>query len=155
MAVTTSVVARPASGEIWPAEAPYADADYDDVFTASTTDARATSPEQWARYVLEGASRPMRLFLRLGWRFGLGFPLTSINSVLGWPVVAQSSDWVVLQQQSWLFGVVLLMRVSEGELTWATRVKYRSRASAFAWEVVGLIHRRFAPRAVQRAAGRY
>jgi hypothetical protein len=140
--------------DLWPVEAPYADADYEDAFTASTEHALSRLPEDWARYVLEGASAPMRWFLRVGWRFALGFPLTTTNSVLGWPVVAESAEWVALRQQSWLFGVALLMRISDGELTWATRVKYRSPVSRAAWSLVGLIHRRFAPRAVHRAAKR-
>lgn len=94
----------------------------------------------------------MRLFLQFGWRYALGFPLARTNAVLGWPVVARSDDWVALGQQSWLFGVVLLMRTSEGQLTWATRVEYRSRVSKVVWAIVGMIHRRYAPRALRRAA---
>jgi hypothetical protein len=151
MAVMTGV-ALASSPDLWPREAPLSDADYADVFTADPADALEHSPELWARRVLEGASLPMRLFLRLGWRFGLGFPLARDNAVLGWPVVAASSGWVVLEQQSWLFGVALLMRTADGRLTWATRVKYRSPVSRAAWTVVGLLHRRFAPRALRRAA---
>jgi hypothetical protein len=97
----------------------------------------------------------MRIFLRLGWRYALGFPLASTDAVLGWPVVAESSGWVALGQQSWLLGVVLLMRTGDGRLTWATRVKYRSRAAKALWLIVGVIHRRYAPRALRRAASRY
>ena len=139
---------------VWPAELPYADADYRDAFTALTSDASARSPEQWARQILEGASAPMRLFLRFGWRYALGFPLARTNAVLGWPVIAQAADWVALEQKSWLFAVVLLMRTTDDKLTWATRVVYRSPVSKAAWSVVGMIHRRYAPRALRRAAGR-
>jgi len=74
--------------------------------------------------------------------------------VLGWPVVAESSDWVVLQQRSWLFGVALLMRVMDGEISWATRVRYSSRLAGATWSVIGVLHRHFAPRALHRAVAR-
>jgi hypothetical protein len=128
------------------------DADYTDTYTAGVPDVSSRTPQDWARRVLEGASLPMRVFLRLGWRYGLGFPLTRTNSVLGWPVVAESTGSVSLEQQSWLFGVVLLMCTGDGELTWTTSVTYRSRLSRPVWSVVGPIHRRFAPRALRRAA---
>jgi hypothetical protein len=96
----------------------------------------------------------MRIFLRVGWRFGLGFRLARRDAVLGWPVVAESSDWIVLQQTSWLFGVALVMRVTDGQLTWATRVKYSSPVARATWLVVGVLHRRFAPRALHRAVTR-
>jgi hypothetical protein len=131
------------------------DADYTDTFTALTPDARTHSPQDWARRVLEGASVPMRIFLRLGWRYGLGFRLARVNAVLGWPVVTESDDRVELEQQSWLFGVVLVMSTCDGRLTWTTHVTYRSWLSPAAWGIVGLIHRRFAPRALRRAAASY
>lgn len=137
----------------WPVGVAYADADYADAFTAPTLDALMRTPEDWARRVLEGASRPMRLFLRVGWRYFLGFPLVGADGVLGWPVTAEADGWVALEQCSWLFGVVLLMRASDGELVWATRVKYRSPVSRVAWAVVRPIHHRFAPRALRRAVG--
>jgi hypothetical protein len=154
MAVMTSGVAEADPHVLWPADLPYR-ADYADAFSAFTPDAVSCSPEEWTRRTLEGASLPMRLFLRFGWRFGLGFPLARTNAVLGWPVVAESADWIALGQQSWLFGVVLLMRTGAGQITWATRVEYRSPVARAAWSVVGLIHRRFAPRALRRAARRY
>jgi hypothetical protein len=140
-----------AVADLWPIDAPFHDADYADAFTSATPSALSRSPEQWARHVLEDASLPMRTFLRVGWRFGLGFPLARGNAVLGWPVVAESVDWIVLQQQSWLFSVALLMRAADGELTWATRVKFWSPISVATWAIVGVIHRRFAPRALRRA----
>jgi hypothetical protein len=147
----TSTATRLGPDELWPEDAPFGDADYADAFTASTPKASSHSPEHWARYVLEGASLPMRMFLRLGWRFGLGFPLARRNAVLGWPIVAQSTDWIVLEQRSWLFCVALLMRATDGQLTWATRVKYSSPVSHGAWLLVGLLHRRYAPLALRRA----
>jgi hypothetical protein len=136
---------------LWPSDSAFDEADYQDAFSADTAHALSRPPEQWARHVLEGASRPMRTFLRVGWRYALGFPLTKDDSVLGWPVVAESDGWVVLQQQSWVFGVALLMLVADGKLTWSTRVKYRSRVARPAWFLIGMIHRRFAPRALRRA----
>jgi hypothetical protein len=136
----------------WPDEAPHPDVDYEDAFTASVPDALSRSPEIWAREVLEGASWPMRAFLRVGWRYFLCFRLARDNAVLGWPVVASDDGWVALEQSSWLYDVVLLMRASEHELTWATRVTFRSPASRPVWWIVGAIHRRYAPRALQRAS---
>jgi hypothetical protein len=135
---------------LWPAHRSEGAADYEDAFTARAPVSSKDSPEDWARRVLEGASLPMRLFLRMGWRV-LGFRLHRVDAVLGWPVVSKSADWVVLQQTSWLFGVALLMRAADGELTWATRVSFRSPLARPVWWIVGAIHRRYAPRALQRA----
>lgn len=135
---------------LWPAHLSNGEADYEDAFTARAPAASKDSPEHWARRVLEGASLPTRLFLRVGWRL-LGFRLQRVDAVLGWPVISRSADWVVLQQTSWLFGVALLMRAADGELTWATRVSFRSPLAQPVWRIVGAIHRRYAPRALQRA----
>ena len=131
---------------------PDGEAEYADEFIASITDALSRSPEEWARQVLEGASWPMRAFLRIGWRYFLGFPLVRDNAVLGWPIVTISDNGIVLAQSSWLMGVVLEMRTSEAGLSWATRVDYRSPLARPAWAVVRPIHRRYAPRALRRAA---
>lgn len=151
-AITADDVQLAGSSDLWPAAAPYDDADYADTFTVCTPKALSCSPEHWARHILEGASLPMRTFLIIGWRFGLGFSLASRDAVLGWPVVAESADWIILQQRSWLFGVALLLRVADGQLSWATRVSYSSPVARIAWSAIGVLHRRFAPRALRRAA---
>ncbi|HWC33409.1 MAG TPA: hypothetical protein VG650_01155 [Mycobacteriales bacterium] len=151
MSVVTREAARSSASDGWPIEAPLADAHYVDAFTAITPIAGSRTPREWAQQILESASFPMRVFLLVGWRCGLGFRLTRRNAVLGWPVLTESADWVVLRQGSWLFEVALLMRVTDDQLTWSTRVKHSSAVGRGTWCAVGRLHRRFAPRALRRA----
>jgi hypothetical protein len=103
---------------------------------------------------LEGAPVALRKFVAIGWRIILGFRPRRDSSILGWPIVASTHDYVVLEQQSQLFHAALLLRTADGQLIWATRVVYRTRASKPVWAVVGILHRRISPYVLGRAAKR-
>lgn len=104
------------------------------------------------RAALDGAPFWLRWFVRLGWRFVLGFQPSSARNVLGWPIVATTADCVVLEQQSPLFAAALLMRRAPNSLIWATRVDYKRRGARLLWSLIGLIHRRIVPYVLRRAA---
>lgn len=103
---------------------------------------------------LEGAPFALRRFVAIGWRLVLGFRPARAHSIFGWPIVAATDDYVVVEQQSRLFHAALLLRTGAGELTWATRVTYRTKASKPVWAVVGILHRRISPYVLVRAAKR-
>ena len=74
-------------------------ADYADNFEIPVS-ARGRTAEQWARLVFEGAT--MRRLLILWWRL-LGFqlgPRRSAQHVLGWRIVKNTPDVIVLQARS-------------------------------------------------------
>jgi hypothetical protein len=76
-------------------------ADYADNFEIAVPDSGRTA-EQWARVVFEGATTVVQRMLILWWRV-LGFqlgPRRSGQHVLGWRIVANSPDVIVLQARS-------------------------------------------------------
>lgn len=142
------------AAELWAVEAPCGDADYDDRFIARAANAADRTAEQWMRDSLEGAPFAVRYFVAIGWRLVLGFRPHRDNAIFGWPIVAKTQEYVVLEQQSWLFHAALLLRTTDDELTWATRVVYKTKASKPVWAVVGILHRRISPYVLGRAARR-
>ncbi|HEX3900083.1 MAG TPA: hypothetical protein VHW74_13000 [Mycobacteriales bacterium] len=139
---------------LWPVDEPCSDADYDDQFVAPASKATDRSAEQWMRDSLEGAPVALRKFVTIGWRLVLGFRPHRDNAIFGWPIVAKTHEYVVLEQQSRLFHAALLLRTHDGEVTWATRVVYKTKTSKAVWAVVGILHRRISPYVLGRAARR-
>src|SRR5690348_13974987 len=137
---------------LWPTGAPCSDADYTDAFEAPAVGSEEQPAEAWMRSTLEGAPAWLRGFVSLGWRLVLGFRPSRSMSILGWPVVEATDEWIVLEQQSRLVAAVLLLRTGPTGITWATRVRYKSRAGSILWTVVGLVHRRVVPYLIEHVA---
>ena len=117
--------------------------DYADNFEIKVS-AVARTPEQWARAVFEGAPAPMRLFLVGGWR-ALGVrlgPQRSARHVLGWRIVKNSPDVIVLQARS-VVGVTvrLVLRVGIPSLYFATFVRSDGLLGRAVWYAIAPIHR--------------
>ena len=130
-------------------------ADYVDSCQVSTDGLPARSAEQWARAALEGMPRPLHWLVLVGWRVVLGFklgPRPSPDHILGWRVVANSPEEVVIEAQSGLMTADLLFRVDDSTVTWMTFVRHQRRASRPIWSIVGLLHRRIVPYTLARAA---
>jgi hypothetical protein len=129
--------------------------DYTDSFGAELAPGDGRSPEQWARAVFEGASRPVRWFLIAGFRFGLGLrfgPRRSPEHILGWAIVERAQDAITLQAQSWFLTSRLVLRTDGSRGTQSTFVRYDRPIAAFLWPPVAILHRQIVPRLVRRAA---
>jgi hypothetical protein len=122
--VSIDAPARTATGRRWATEIPVREevralarfpaTDYADNFEAET-DGAARTAEQWARAMFEGAPVGMRTFLIRTWPlFGvrLGPPRTG-GYVLGWRIVKNTPEFVVLQVRS-AAGVTVRLVVQAG-----------------------------------------
>jgi Protein of unknown function (DUF2867) len=124
--------------------------------TECTGGGPARTPEDWARATFEGAPRPVRTVLRLGWRWGLGLrlgPFPARGHVLGWPVLGDDADRLVLGARSAVIGPCrLVFAVDGGRLLVTTAIRYEHRISRPVWTVVAPVHRLLTRLLVTRAA---
>ncbi len=105
---------------------------------------------------MEGAPLPVRWFLLLGWRAGLGLrlgPRSSPEHVLGWRIAAREPDAVRLELQSVLMTAELVLRVAGSTAALASSVSYTRRAARPLWAMALPVHRRVVPY-LRRAASR-
>jgi hypothetical protein len=135
-----------------------ADADYASAFEVRATDGDVRSPEQWARAVFEGAPRPLRWFVLLGWRGVLGLrlgPQASPKHVLGWRIVAGTSDEALtLEAHSALMTARKTLLVDGSRVVLATFIHYERRWGRPLWSIVAPIHHRTEPYLLAHAASR-
>lgn len=98
----------------------------------------------WARANFEGAPRPMRIFLVVGWMLLLldGPPRSDDRHVLGWPITHASLTTVVLRRRSRL-GVqaTLVFTARDKTVTFASAMTYTSRFGRMIWAAVAPTHR--------------
>lgn len=126
------------------------DIGYREGFRVAVPPGGPVDAESWARATLEGAPRPMRRFLRIGWPL-LGIrlgPAGSTEHVHGWRVVHRSPNAVVLGVESRLIGVpriVVTLDGPDGErvLDWVMAIRYRNAAGRRLWLVIAPGHRAF------------
>lgn len=118
-------------------------ADYADTFEAEAGAGTRTA-EQWARQMLEGAPVGMRTFLirtcpLLGVRLG---PLHSAGHVLGWRIVKNTPEFVVLQARSGVGVTVrLVIQAGSASVRFGTFVRCEGLLARAAWFGIAPIHR--------------
>ena len=126
---------------------------YGDVFTAAPGAAADSSPEQWARAAMEGASATgrflaWRLLLRLRlephpWR-----PSTAARGaphyVAGWKIVDRGDNWIRLEARSRFLTANIVFQVDDARVSFATFVRHH-RLGALVWTPLSAIHRSVAP----------
>src|SRR5437588_10180524 len=84
------------------------------------------SAEQWARAVFEDAPRLLRWVIVSGWIVGLGLrlgPRRSRSYVLGWSIVSNAPDVIVLGVESFMLTARLVVRLTEATVVHATFVR--------------------------------
>jgi Protein of unknown function (DUF2867) len=131
--------------------------DYTDSFEAAVAAADARTPEQWARAVFEETSRPMRWFLVIGFRYGLGLrfgPRPSPEHVLGWAIIDREPDSLTLESRSWFLTSRLVFQAEASRVTQSTFVRYDKRIAAIIWPPVSILHCQIVPRLLRQAAAR-
>jgi hypothetical protein len=111
--------------------------------------------EQWARTVFEGATVAMQRLLILWWRL-LGFqlgPRQSAEHVLGWRIVKNSPDVIVLQARS-LAGFTgrLVLAPGSSRLVYGTFVRCDGLAAKALCLFVAPLHRLLVSRVLGDAA---
>lgn len=118
--------------------------DYTDAFRADVRTASGRSALGWARAIFEGAPVALRDPLTPGWtllRLELG-SRRAPDLVLGWPIVEDRPERVVLGTRSRL-GVTVRLVVERDDATvrFTTLIRPDTRAGRIVWTTVAPIHR--------------
>lgn len=128
--------------------------DYRESFAFTGTARRR--PEQWARVILEGASRRERLTMLSAWlALGVGLaPLGSAGQVLGWRIRHDEPDAIVLGVRA-AVGLTarIVILVDATRVTHTMLVRYDRGLGARLWARAAPGHRRFLTGLLERAAG--
>jgi len=129
--------------------------DYADIVTAAVGRTPGRTPEQWTRAMVKGVPRPLLLLVPLIQRVVLGLRLElrpSPDHILGWKVADRGDSWVRLEASSWFLTGHVLVQIDDGQLSFATFLRYDRRLAALVWPPVSLIHRQVALALVRSAA---
>jgi hypothetical protein len=117
------------------------------------TDTR--SPEQWARAAWEGAPRPVRWFLVVAWKAGLGLrlgPRPSPDHVLGWAKVSATPEVVVLESRSMFMSARNVVRIDASRVVWTTLVRFEKGPARALWSLAAPVHHRMIAYLLERAS---
>ncbi|MCU1395487.1 MAG: hypothetical protein JWM34_3915 [Ilumatobacteraceae bacterium] len=128
-------------------------ANYRWTFMIPLSGVNSLSAEQWLRHVWEDAPRALRVFLRFGWRFGLGLRLGPADEshILGWRIGAHSDAFVVVSAKSRILTAQNTLSVSSGGVRWQTDVRYQHLIGRLVWVPASLLHQRIVPWCVRRS----
>jgi hypothetical protein len=131
-----------------------AEADYADIVTATIDKTQSRTPEQLIRAALKGVPRALLFFMPFVQRAFLGLRLKlrpSPDRLLGWKIADRGESWMRIEAASWLLTAHVVMHLDEGQMSFASFVRYDRRAAAFVWPPVSLIHRQVALALVRSA----
>lgn len=121
------------------------------------TDGEDATPEEWLREAWEKAAPSVRMFLRVAWRYGLGFRLgrtVDCMHILGWRITESTSSQVTVEVDSRLMGATNAVIVDGDQLRWRTVVSYQNSIGKLLWIAATVIHQWLVPRLMSRAAHR-
>ena len=119
--------------------------DYVDMFVATTTGARRTSAEEWARTTIEGAS-PVGRFL--AWRAVCELQLerrSSPDLIAGWRIVDRDPSVLRVAARSWFMSAQMMFHVEDDEVAFLTFVRYDRPIGRVVWTTASTVHRAVAP----------
>ena len=130
--------------------------DYDEAFTVRTD--LDPSPEAWARHCMEGAPSWMRAVMVNGWH-SLGIhlaPLDSAEAVLGWPILRNDPDVLVLGIESTLgLTARIVIQPAPDHVMHAMLVRLETPAAHAVWAALAPPHRVFVRRLLDVAASKH
>ncbi len=130
-----------------------ANADYADIVTA-TVDGAPAEPEQLIRAALKGVPRGLLFCIPFVQRVFLGLRLKlrpSPDRLLGWKIADRSENWIRIEAASWFLTGHVVMHVDEGQLSFASFIRYDRWLAALVWPPISLIHRQVALALVRSA----
>ena len=128
--------------------------DYVDLVTGMVSEAVVMTPEQWIRATLNGLPRSLLLLVPFIQRTILGLRLQlrpSPDHVLGWKIAERGGNWIRIEAASWFLTGHVIMRIADGQMSFATFVRYERFPAALVWPPISLIHRRVALELVRSA----
>jgi hypothetical protein len=119
--------------------------DYIDVFTVTTNEAAAATPEQWCRTALEDVAGHGGQFI---WRGVLGLrlkPRPPTERIAGWRIGGRGEDWIRLEASSWSLTAHLVTQLADGQLFAGTFIRYDHPIAPLIWGPLSAVHRRLMP----------
>jgi Protein of unknown function (DUF2867) len=129
---------------------------YGATWEVAIADGNARSAERWARDTFEGAPPALRTFLVLGWRAGLGLrlgPRPSPDHILGWKILTEAPDLIIMSVQSAALGTAhLMVQVESSRVALTSLVRYEKKWARPVWSAVQPIHHLVIPYLLRRAA---
>jgi hypothetical protein len=125
-------------------------------FALAMPEARALTPEQWARAVFEEGPAALRWFVELGWRAALGLrlgPRHSPDHVAGWTIAAvdERPDAITLTAESRILRARNIVAVDDSVVEWVTVVQFERPLARPVWALASPMHRRTIPYLLTRA----
>jgi hypothetical protein len=130
-----------------------ANANYADVVTAPI-DAGPVEPGWMIQAALKGVPRGLLVLVPLVQRAVLGLRLQlrpSPDNLLGWKIAERSERWIRIEAASWFLTGHVVMHADEGQMYFASFIRYDRRLAALVWPPVSLIHRQVALALVRSA----
>ncbi len=107
---------------------------------------------------MEGAPRPLRWFVFVGWKFVLLLrlaPRGTPGTVAGWTVVGSATPAsITLEVSSSLVSARKVVRVEGDRVTLATYVWYERTLGRVLWSALAPVHHRIEPLLITSAASR-
>jgi hypothetical protein len=121
--------------------------DYSDCFEVDPVAGRTAA--DWARASLRGADGA---FSRVVWQGILGLELDSgaPGTFVGWPIREDSPGRFVVQTDGRLMAGRMVFEVGDHAVRWTTSLRFHGSVGAAIWAVAGPVHRRLAPRCLDR-----
>jgi hypothetical protein len=128
-------------------------ANYCWTYTTHAPSADRLTAELWLRHIWEDGPKSVRVFLRLGWRFGLGLRLGPADSshVLGWGIDATTNTTVAVSAKSPILRAQNTLIASGDLIRWQTDVYYENLMGRLIWRPASLLHQRIVPWSVRRS----
>jgi hypothetical protein len=124
-----------------------ANADYADIVTATIDETPSGTPEQLIRAALNDVPRGLRFLMPFIQRVFLGLRLKlrpSPDYLLGWKIADRGESWMRIEAASWFLTGHVVMHIDEGQISFASFIRYDRRPAAYIWPPVSLIHRQVA-----------
>ena len=123
------------------------DADYADIVTGAIGERPSGTPEQLIRAALKDVPRGLLFVVPFVQRAVLGLRLKlapSPDRLLGWKIADGGESWMRIEAASWFLTGHVVMQVDEGQVSFASFIRYDRKLAALVWPPVSLIHRQVA-----------
>jgi hypothetical protein len=124
---------------------------YEDAFSAVAPGGR--SPGEWARLILDGAPGPLLWGVRFaqGPLLGLHLQREDAEHPLGWTIVREDEDAVVLAAEGPGGAARIIGTAPAGRVIIATQTRFERRRSRLLWAFLAPVHRRVSRYLLDRA----
>lgn len=129
-------------------------AGYADIVTATIDEPLNRTPEELVYAALEGLPRAALVFVPFIQRVFLGLRLKlrrSPDHLLGWKIAVRDENWMRIEAASWFMAAHVVMHYDDGQMSFASFIRYDRPLARIIWPPISLIHRQVALALVRSA----